>query len=227
MPRPPREVHVERSTGSAVAFHARDLPTGEDLGGHLVVWDFVVDRPAVVLGSQQRTDVLDLEACGSAGVEVAHRRSGGGLVHLVPGEVLWVDVIVPTDHPSSTSDIRGSMVWMGERWAAALAHLGLTAGIAVHRGGMVASSWSDLICFAGIGPGEVLLDGHKLVGISQRRTRSAARFQCAVHLHADPTRVLPLLAAPLPPIDELPAVSVLAADPAGRLVDALVDELAV
>lgn len=207
-------------------FHARDVPTAEDLDGHLVVWDLVVDRPAVVLGSQQRTEVLDLEACRSAAVEVAHRRSGGGLVHLVPDEVLWVDVIVPADHPSSTPDIRGSMVWMGERWAAALAQLGLTAGVAVHRGGMVASSWSDLLCFAGIGPGEVVLDGRKLVGISQRRTRSAARFQCAVHLRADPTRILPLLAAPLPPVDELPAVSVLAAGPAGRLVDALVDVLA-
>jgi hypothetical protein len=36
------------------------------------------------------------------------------------------------------------------------------------------------VCFAGLGPGEVTRNGAKVVGISQRRTRHAARFQCAV-----------------------------------------------
>jgi lipoate---protein ligase len=219
------EVDVEHSRGSAVEFHARDIPAPEGVAGRIAVWDFVVDRPAVVLGSRQHTDVLDLDACRAAGVEVAHRRSGGGLVHLVPGEVIWVDVIVPAGHPAASGDVRASMVWMGERWAEALRETGSSSGLSVHRGGMETSSWSDLLCFAGVGPGEVLLDGRKLVGISQRRTRHGSRFQCAVHLHADPTRLLPLLAAPRPPIEELPEVAVLPALEADELVRAIAASL--
>jgi hypothetical protein len=36
---------------------------------------------------------------------------------------------------------------------------------------------SDLICFAGLGPGEVTWKGRKLVGISQRRVKQGGRFQ--------------------------------------------------
>jgi lipoate---protein ligase len=224
-------LRVEHSTGSAADFHDRELP----IDHRLVVWHFAVDRPAIVLGSRQHDDVLDLVACRDAGVEVVHRRSGGGLVHLVPGGVLWVDVVVPATDRRSISDVRGSMEWMGEQWVEALRRVGCSAGVVVHRGGLEHSSWSDLLCFAGIGPGEVLLDGRKLVGISQRRTRSAARFQCAVHLHAAtadllpadllPAGVLGLLTPPLPPLGELPVVAALEPHLAPHLVDALVDVL--
>jgi lipoate-protein ligase A len=40
----------------------------------------------------------------------------------------------------------------------------------------------------------VVVDGRKVVGISQRRTRAGARFQCVVHRHWDPSALLELLA---------------------------------
>jgi lipoate---protein ligase len=220
-------LRVEHSTGSAADFHDRELP----IDHRLVVWHFAVDRPAIVLGSRQHDDVLDLVACRDAGVEVVHRRSGGGLVHLVPGGVLWVDVVVPSADRRSIRDVRGSMVWMGEQWVEALRRVGIARDVAVHRGGLEGSAWSELICFAGVGPGEVLLDGRKLVGISQRRTRVAARFQCAVHLSSAPSDrlapdVLQLLAPPLPPLDELPETAALDPRLAPLLVDTLVDVLA-
>jgi hypothetical protein len=63
---------------------------------------------------------------------------------------------------------------------------------AVHRGGLVTAPWSGLVCFAGLGAGEVTLGegGPKVVGVSQRRTRAVARFQCAVLLRWDPARLL-------------------------------------
>jgi hypothetical protein len=86
--------------------------------------------------------------------------------------------------------------WLGEAWAAALADLGV--GGVVHRGPMVASPWSRLVCFAGLGPGEVTTGetGHKakVVGMAQRRTRAGARFQCAVPRRWEPNRLLALLA---------------------------------
>jgi hypothetical protein len=54
----------------------------------------------------------------------------------------------------------------------------------------------------------VLLDGVKLVGLSQRRTRRAARFQCAVNRRFDDHLLIELLAAPPatphPPVALLP-----------------------
>ncbi|CAN5595757.1 hypothetical protein BH23ACT3_BH23ACT3_11280 [soil metagenome] len=216
------ELRVEHATGSAADFHGRELP----FDNRLVVWHFAVDGPAIVLGSRQRDHVLELAACREAGVEVVHRRSGGGLVYLEPGGALWVDVVVPATDRRSIADVRGSMEWMGEQWVEALRRVGWSDGVVMHRGGLEGSSWSELVCFAGIGPGEVLLDGRKLVGISQRRTRSAARFQCAVHLRPTSIDVLGLLTPPLPPAGDLPEVAVLDAGVAALLVDALVDVLA-
>ena len=52
---------------------------------------FDVARPALVVGSGQRPDVVaDLDACAAAGVEVVRRRSGGGVVLLEPGRVVVV-----------------------------------------------------------------------------------------------------------------------------------------
>ena len=49
------------------------------------------------------------------------------------------------------------------------------------------------MCFGGLGPGEVTVGGRKVVGISQRRTRAGAVFQCAALVTWDPTPLLDLL----------------------------------
>lgn len=159
-----------------------------------------VTAPAVVLGSTQGDSVLD----PSTQLDVARRRSGGGAVLVVPGEVVWADVVVPAGDPLWDTDVGRATWWLGEVWAAAL---GL-AGAVVHRGGLVRTTWSTLVCFAGLGPGEVSVDGRKVVGLSQRRTRDGALFQCAVPLTWDPARLLGALA--LPPPDRVTAAGDLA-----------------
>jgi lipoate-protein ligase A len=67
----------------------------------------------------------------------------------------------------------------------------------------VRTRWSSLVCFSGLGPGEVHADGRKVVGISQRRTRRWARFQCAAYLHWDPAALVSLLVPPRPSAEEL------------------------
>jgi lipoate-protein ligase A len=54
--------------------------------------------------------------------------------------------------------------------------------------------WSEWVCFAGLGPGEVTVEGRKVVGLSQRRTREAALFQCCAARRWEPARLLELLA---------------------------------
>ena len=184
---------VHRATGSAATFHQR--PLEEPLERTVHVWE--VDRPALVLGSAQPDTVVDRGACASAGVEVVRRRSGGGAVLLDPGATVWVDVELPRTDPLWRDDIGRAAWWLGECWAAALGDPGV-GGAVVHRGPMVTTEWSPLVCFAGLGPGEVTagLGGPKVLGLSQRRTRAGARFQCAVNLRWESGRLAGLVDLP-------------------------------
>ncbi len=82
--------------------------------------------------------------------------------------------------------------WFGRAWAAALSDLGVAGS--VHDGRLVRSRWSAWVCFAGLGPGEVTVGDRKVVGMSQRRTRTAARFQAVAHGRWEPAAVLAPLA---------------------------------
>jgi lipoate---protein ligase len=177
---------IWRLAGSAGDLHARDLEEGRALAV------LAVDGPALVLGSAQPRTDADAGACRAAGVEVVRRRSGGGAVLLEPGAALWVDLTISRDDPLWDDDVGRAAGWVGRTWEAALDDLGV-AGLEVHGGRMDASAWSRLVCFAGVGPGEVLAGGRKLVGVSQRRTREGARFQCVVHRSWAPGRILDLL----------------------------------
>jgi len=190
----PLDWEVEEHHEAPSAFHARPLPTD----GRRRAWVCRPDRPALVLGSAQREEVVDVRACEQAGVEVVRRRSGGGAVLVVPDQLLWVDVLVPAGDPLWSIDVGRAFHWLGDAWAAALAGLGVA--VTVHRGPLQRTPWSPLVCFAGLGPGEVCLRGPaigatpKVVGISQRRTRTSARFQCAALLRWQPAALGGLLA---------------------------------
>lgn len=120
---------------------------------------------------------------------------------VVPGDVLWVDLIVPAGDVLWQNDVGRAFHWVGESWVAALAELGVVAE--VHRGPLRRSRWSSEVCFAGVGPGEVSANGRKVVGMSQRRTRAAARFQCAALLRWDPSAIVSLLGLAPEAADEL------------------------
>ena len=166
------EVVHEYATASDL--HGRDLP--EDRRSIHVI---EVAHTAIVLGSTQAITDVDVDRAAVQRVEVVRRRSGGGAVLLMPGGQLWIDVVVPRDDSLWDDDVARAAHWLGGVWARALDAIG-HGPAEVHRGPMVTTSLSSVICFAGLGPGEVTVDGRKVVGVSQRRTRGAARFQCAV-----------------------------------------------
>lgn len=174
--------------GAAATFHARPLPEP----AARTLWVLEVDRPALVLGSTQPEASAERRALAAAGVDLVRRRSGGGAVLLVPGEALWVDVVVPRSDSLWDDDVSCAGHWLGTAWAAALAELGVATS--VHLGGLVRTRWSTLVCFAGLAPGEVTQAGRKLVGVAQRRSRSGARFQCVLLRRWSPADVLALLA---------------------------------
>lgn len=200
---------VERVTGPPGAFHEREpaVPVRR------TVWVAAPTSSALVLGSTQPRETVAPEA----GIDVVRRRSGGGAVLVEPRSQLWIDVVLPGDDRLRHDDVGRSFGWLGTVWRKTL--LEFEVATTVHEGRLVSSRWSKLICFAGLGPGELLdADGRKVVGISQRRTRGWSRFQCSVPLVAwDPQRLVDLLA--LAPTERAGAVT----DLAGRVGHVSVD----
>ena len=192
---------IEHLHGDGAEFHDR-VP-----GGSRALWWLEVDRPLLALGSTQQFDRVDERVASAFGVSTVRRRSGGGGVLLLPGEFVWVDLVVPVDDALWDDDVGRAAHWVGSLWCEVLAGLGFAA--TVHRGPMIKSRWSSQVCFSGTGPGEVLgATGRKLVGISQRRTRHWARFQTMCHLRWRPELVAALVAAPRPRPEDIAAAAI-------------------
>ena len=205
---------IERFHEAPSASHARPLPAAPTRS----IWVFEPTVPALVLGSAQRVDVPP------GAVEVVRRRSGGGAVLVVPGEVLWIDVLLPAGDPLWEDDVGHAFGWLGAVWAAALASLGVAT--TVHQGAMRRSPWSDTVCFAGVGPGELLNQrGEKVLGMAQRRTRSAARFQCVALTRWDADAVTGMLGLSPPAGGDLRGVAAGVGVPMDRLLEAFIAAL--
>ena len=180
---------VRRLRGPAAALHAEPLP---DPPGR-AVWVLEASAPALVLGSTQQGDLVDAAAAAARGVDVVRRRSGGGVVFVDPATTAWVDIVVPSGDPLWDDDVGRAARWVGHAWQSALADIGV-APTEVHTGALACGPLGRLVCFGTVGAGEVTLpDRRKVVGVSQRRTRAAARFQCAAYSHWDPEPLVELL----------------------------------
>ena len=155
-------------------FHARDF---DGLGRALWI-PTLTSAQCLVLGSSQASGDVDTEAVSRKNISVVRRRTGGGAVLVSAADLVWFDVLINAEDPLWTSDVGRSFDWLGDAAKEALASLGVDAE--VHRGRLRRTAWSKRVCFAGLGPGELTVDDKKVVGMSQRRTRSSARFQVAI-----------------------------------------------
>ena len=182
---------VTRSTGTATTFLNRDIPASP----RPEVWIHQLSQPALVLGSAQKMDIVNLDVADELGVEVCQRRSGGGIVGVQPDD-LWVDILLPRTSPLWDNDVGRSMDWVGQSWARALQDVFADTQAHVHTGRLLNRELGKIVCFAGLGPGEVTCFDHKVIGISQRRTRTHARFQCLAKYRWSPEMVQPLLRQP-------------------------------
>lgn len=190
-------VDVTERVGTVAELHGLDPFTGPEPVSPAVWWCRPVDD-AIVLGSRQGEHLLDESACTRAGLTIVRRRSGGGAVVMRRSSLVWVDVVVPPGF--GPDDVRGSMVWIGEIWRDVLSSR-TERSLVVHRGGLSCSEWSDLVCFSGVGPGEVLMGDDKLVGLSQRRTRRGIRIQALVYSSPVAAEYRPLFVGDVPVTD--------------------------
>ncbi len=171
------------------------------------VWVLTPSNTALVLGSTQSFDAVGAEVVSTSGVgtlpqpvfqaaerlstrvdEVVKRRSGGTAVLLSPHNSLWVDVVIGRDDLLWEDDVNVAAIWLGHVWAKALCMLGATDVQVCDS--YVPGRWGHLVCFASRGPGEVVVEDAKAVGISQRRTRYNARFQCLLYRQWSPEQLL-------------------------------------
>lgn len=154
-------------------------------------------RPVLVLGSTQDPGVADAGRLEEAGVELRRRRGGGGAVLAAPDSTVWVDVWLPRHGALWMDGAPATARMVGAWWRDALIAAGADgARLAIHAGGLVRGPWSDLVCFAGRGPGEVIADGRKVVGLTQWRCREGALVQGCAYRTWDPSRLVDLLAVP-------------------------------
>ena len=164
---------------SPEALHHATLPAERG------VWIMTPTRPAIVVGSSQKLSDINIGFCDENGIDVVRRRSGGGAVYVHPSESLWIDVVIPRGDPLWVDDVGRAMWWLGDFFADTLGSMGL-GSFSVHHDAVITNDWSSALCFAGVGAGEVILKRSnvgdaKVVGISQRRTREFARFQCIAY----------------------------------------------
>lgn len=130
-------------------------------------------------------------ASGGPAPGLLRRRGGGGAVLVAPGAQLWIDLWLPRTDVRWEDDVITGVRWIGEAWARALGEAGLD-GLDVHRGpsrgGLLAAS----VCFAGVGPGEVVVGDpvRKVMGLSQHRSRPGARIQMLAVRHWDPDTIV-------------------------------------
>jgi lipoate-protein ligase A len=161
----------------------------------LVRW-YTVSAPALVIGLGLRhrmTEIVDVDRCAAAGVELLERRAGGGLV-LLDEHLLCGAVCVALPDARLGSDLTESYRWLGEALGERLRALGVEgarrvdvaearADVALLRSRNDAVSRLLLAtCYGALSPHEVAVGAAKLVGIAQVRRRHAALFQFGILL---------------------------------------------
>lgn len=198
---------TERRDATADEIHALGLPSDVDR----LVRIFTPTRSALVLGSTQPESDADAEVAQKLGVDIVKRRSGGGAVLVEPNDLVWLDLLIPADDPLWVDDVGRAFHWLGHIFARALHDIGI-GEVKVHEGALQTTPWSRRVCFAGLGPGECTLNGKKVLGVSQRRTRQGALFQVSVIKRFDGAKLAQLLSVPsevmieeiVPRVGELP-----------------------
>jgi lipoate-protein ligase A len=141
----------------------------EEHQGEPVLRFWESDRHFVVVGRSCRLlDEIHIAACEQDGIRVLRRASGGGTVLQGPGCLSYAFVLPLTFHPA-LADIRATNRFILERIAEVL------------------RQWEPAVAFRGIS--DLAIDGKKISGNAQRRTRHALLFHGTL-LHAMPAALV-------------------------------------
>ena len=177
----------------------RELLRAVEEGAEPVLRLFQFAPHGITLGASQRPErELDLERCAADRIAWAVRPTGGrAIFHAQEWTYSLAASIHDPDWGGSQAEAYGRM---SRRIAASLARLGVPAALARGRGSRSAPERLPGLpaapCFASAARHEVVLDGRKLVGSAQRRTRNALLQQGSLLLGDGHLRLVDYLALP-------------------------------
>lgn len=154
-------------------------------------------EPSLILGSTQPTDTLRWDEVARSGVVVVRRHAGGGAVWCDTVNSIWVDAWIPSSDLLWQRDVERATDWVGLWWMDALGRVGI-GGLEAQKHCASTTSFSRLVCFAGVGPGELVDGDRKVTGLAQWRGREGALMHCLAYLAWDPTPLARLLVTPEP-----------------------------
>jgi lipoate-protein ligase A len=138
-------------------------------------------RPAAVsLGYAQPESVVDAEAARALGVDVVRRPTGGGALLHEEDEVTYA-IVVPRAWLSG--DVAASYRRLSAPVVRALRALGVPAGFVEGRGGR------DALCYLRQEGISIGVDGRKISGGAQKRTRNAVLQHGTVLVGRSPDRM--------------------------------------
>jgi lipoate-protein ligase A len=148
-----------------------------------------------VLGNAQRSLRSAIDQRVNGRVELLERQAGGGVVLTGPGMVS-ASIVLPSGHPLLCDSLVESYRWLGQVHVAALAESGVPAFALPPHALPLANAMIDVgpvrwACFGGLSPWEVVDAGYrKLVGLAQRRQRSAVLLVAGTLVGATDWRLL-------------------------------------
>jgi lipoate-protein ligase A len=136
-------------------------------------------KPAVSIGYFQKFP----SEIAAQGVDVVRRPTGGGLVDH-RGDVTYT-VVVPPSHFVAQLRAEESYNALHRCVVAAFKSLGMNATLSPHRCAPSPRS-RDMVCFEKPTRYDVLLDGRKVAGAAQRRTKAGLLHQGSIWMGDDP-----------------------------------------
>lgn len=147
------------------------------------------DPACVSLGYTQEEDAVDTAAIETRGFDLVERPTGGGAILHAETEVTYA-VVLPTGYPGLPEDLFDSYRFLADGVLGALRSLGVEAEYRKATGG------KDAFCYLREAGVSIFVDGKKISGGAQRRTKDAVLQHGTLLIHSDPALQAELFGQP-------------------------------
>jgi lipoate-protein ligase A len=152
--------------------------------------------PALSLGYGQQIEAdVNLERCRALGIDVVRRPTGGRAV-LHDDEVTY-SVVIREDDPLAAMGVLASYLMVSQALIRGLSHLGIAAAlIPLRRPVRAPAQGISPVCFVSPSSYEVAVDGQKIIGSAQRRSKGVIMQHGSLPIRLDREMLFTVLRSP-------------------------------